>query len=122
MPIFVVEKAPQDEPAFRVLGPDRKPAGEIQEFLIYLSNCGRSTYTIRSYATGLAHFFGWLHERGTQVDAVTRTLWATTSEPLAVPRSTGLGLANRPRANPPRKTTEAVSLAANDAHVQSTIG
>jgi len=74
MPIFFVEKAPQDEPAFRVLGPDRKPAGEIQEFLIYLSNCGRSAYTIRSYATGLAHFFDWLHERGTQVDAVTRTI------------------------------------------------
>lgn len=27
-----------------------------------------------------------------------------------------------PLGNPPRKTTEAVSLAANDAHVQSTIG
>ena len=40
MPIFVVEKVPQDEPAFRVLGPDGKPVGQIQEFLIYLANCG----------------------------------------------------------------------------------
>lgn len=73
MPIFFVEKVLKDEPSFRVLGPDGKPAGPIQEFLIYLANCGRSVYTIRSYATGLAHFFGWLYERGTAVDTVTRT-------------------------------------------------
>jgi hypothetical protein len=72
MPAFVVEKASQDQPAFRVLGRDGKPVAEIQEFLSYLATCGRSGYTLHSYATGLAHFFGWLHESGKRVDDVTR--------------------------------------------------
>jgi site-specific recombinase XerD len=71
-PVFLVEKVPQDQPAFRVLGPDGKPVAEIQEFLSYLATCGRSGYTLHSYATGLAHFFGWLHESGKHVDEVSR--------------------------------------------------
>lgn len=74
MPVFLVEKVPHDHPAFRVLGPDRKPAAEIQAFLVYLAACGRSAYTVHAYATGLAHFFGWLHESGKRVDEVTHHL------------------------------------------------
>jgi hypothetical protein len=74
MPVFLVEKVLYAQPAFRVLGPDGKPATEIQEFLVYLATCGRSAYTVHSYATGLAHFFGWLHESGKHVDEVTRHL------------------------------------------------
>ena len=90
MPIFVVEKVPEEDPAFRVLGPDGKPVAHIQEFLIYLATCGRSAYTMSSYATGLAHFFGWLQECGKHVDEVTRHLvGASTSEPSAEARSFG---------------------------------
>jgi site-specific recombinase XerD len=39
---------------------------------MYMATCGRSAYTLHSYATGLAHFFGWLGEYGTAADAVTR--------------------------------------------------
>jgi site-specific recombinase XerD len=74
MAVFSIEKVLQDQPAFRVLGPDGEPVGEIQEFLSYLATCGRSAYTLRSYATGLAHFFSWLHERGIQVGEMTRHL------------------------------------------------
>ena len=95
---------------------------QIQEFLIYLANCGRSAYTIRSYATGLAHFFGWLQERGTQVDAVTRTIVGHYIGAFGRTPKHRPGLVNLPRANPSRKTAEALSLAANDAHVQLTIG
>ena len=72
MPVFLVEKVPQEQPAFRVLGPESKPVAEIQEFLSYLAICGRSAYTLHSYAIGLADFFGWLHESGKQADEVTR--------------------------------------------------
>ncbi len=72
MPLFWVEKVPNEYPAFRVMGPDGEPVSEIQEFLRYLATCGRSAYTLRSYATGLAHFFGWLHRSGNHLDEVTR--------------------------------------------------
>ena len=72
MPVFRVEKVPQDHPAFRVLSPDGEPVAGIQEFLSHLATCGRSAYTLHSYATGLAHFFSWLQESGEQIDEVTR--------------------------------------------------
>jgi hypothetical protein len=122
MPIFFVEKVPQDEPGFRVSGPDGKPVGEIQEFLIYLANCGRSAYTIRSYATGLAHFFGWLHERGTQVDAVTRTMVGHYIGAFGRTPKQRPGARQPPESQPVQKDGEAVSRAPNDAHAQSTIG
>src|SRR2546421_62655 len=35
-------------------------------------HCARSPYTVRAYARGLAHFVGWVHEAGVELDAVTR--------------------------------------------------
>jgi site-specific recombinase XerD len=72
MPVFLVEKVPEENPVFRVVGPEGEPVAEIQEFLAYLETCDRSAYTMHSYALGLAHFFRWLHESGKQVDDVTR--------------------------------------------------
>ena len=72
MPIFTVEKRNGGQPCFQVLAPDRSPATAINEFLTYLATCGRSAYTLRSYATGLAHFFTWLLESKICADAVTR--------------------------------------------------
>src|SRR5690242_15737426 len=69
---FKVEKTPDAFAPFQVRGPDGEPVVEINEFLLYLATCGRSIYTLHSYATGLAHFFGWLRESGKQVDDVTR--------------------------------------------------
>jgi hypothetical protein len=57
MPIFTVEKRNGGQPCFQVLGPDGSLATAINEFLAYLATCGRSAYTLRSYVTGLAHFF-----------------------------------------------------------------
>ena len=54
-----------------MLGPDGLPVPAINDFLLHLSHCGRSAYTLRSYALGLAHFFGWLHTTGLHVDDVT---------------------------------------------------
>jgi site-specific recombinase XerD len=59
---------------FQVRGPDGLPAVEINEFLAYMMTCGRSGYTLRSYATGLAHFFGWLNEFGIDVNGVSRSV------------------------------------------------
>ena len=56
----------------RVLGPDHGPVPAINNFLRYLEQCARSPYTVRAYARGLAHFLGWLHEAGVDLDAVTR--------------------------------------------------
>jgi site-specific recombinase XerD len=56
----------------RVVGPDDAPVPAINEFLSHLEQCTRSPYTIRAYARGLAHFVGWLHEAGVDLDAVTR--------------------------------------------------
>ena len=67
-----VEETPEAFVPFQVQEPDGAPAVEINDFLQYLATCGRSAYTLRSYARGLAHFFGWLRTSGQQVDQVTR--------------------------------------------------
>ena len=72
MSIYKVETTPGECLPFQVRGPGGTPVPEINEFLAYLSTCGRSAYTLHSYAIGLAHFFGWLRESGKQVDDVTR--------------------------------------------------
>jgi site-specific recombinase XerD len=74
MPAFAVTRDPSGHPAFRVVGPDGRPAAAINEYLHYLDTCGRSAYTQRAYALGLAHFFGWLGETATAVDAVTHQI------------------------------------------------
>jgi hypothetical protein len=67
-----VEETPEAFVPFQVQGPDGVPVVEIKDFLQYLATCGRSAYTLRSYAGGLAHFFGWLRTSGKQADQVTR--------------------------------------------------
>jgi integrase/recombinase XerD len=74
MPTFKVERTSEGWLPFQVRGPDGLPAGEINEFLAYMMTCGRSGYTLRSYATGLAHFFGWLHEAGIDVNGASRSV------------------------------------------------
>src|SRR3984893_9918304 len=71
MPIFNVDvQADPHRP--RVVGPDHAPVPAINDFLSYLEQRARSPYTVRAYARGLAHFAGWLHEAGVDLDAVTR--------------------------------------------------
>ena len=56
----------------RVVDPHGAPVAAINDFLIDLEQCARSPYTVRAYARGLAHFIGWLHEAGVDLDSVTR--------------------------------------------------
>ncbi|HEX5481724.1 MAG TPA: tyrosine-type recombinase/integrase [Terriglobia bacterium] len=72
MSSFKVERTPTALAPFQVRGADGAPAAEINEFLLYLAACGRSAYTLHSYATALAHFFGWLRESGKGVDDTRR--------------------------------------------------
>src|SRR5437667_2138962 len=71
MAAFTLMQSEADSGIFLVVGPDGLLVSTINEFLLHLSHCGRSAYTLRSYARGLAHFFGWLHTTGRQVDDVT---------------------------------------------------
>src|SRR5450432_3647021 len=71
MASFPLIQSPQDSGIFLVVGPDGLSISAINEFLLHLSHCGRSAYTIRSYARGLAHFFGWLHTTTRQAQDVT---------------------------------------------------
>lgn len=71
-PVLKVEKVPAGPVPFQVRTPDGALVVEINEFLRHLATCGRSGYTLRSYAVGLAHFFGWLAERGMEVNRVSR--------------------------------------------------
>jgi integrase/recombinase XerD len=71
MATFTLTQSSQAPSIFLVVGPDGLPVSAINEFLLHLSHCGRSAYTLRSYARGLAHFFGWLHTTGRHVDEVT---------------------------------------------------
>jgi integrase/recombinase XerD len=71
MAAFTLTQSEQDPSIFFVVGPDGTPASDINAFLVHLASRGRSAYTLRSYAQGLAHFLDWLHARGDQVDEVT---------------------------------------------------
>jgi integrase/recombinase XerD len=71
MATFTLTQSSQDPSIFLVVGPDGILVSTINEFLLHLSHCGRSAYTLRSYARGLSHFFGWLHTTGQLVDDVT---------------------------------------------------
>ena len=70
MASFTLIQSPQDSGLFLVVGPDGLPVTAINEFLLHVSHCGRSAYTLRSYARGLAHFFGWLQTTGRHVEDV----------------------------------------------------
>ena len=71
---FSVEKNAAGQAPFQVRGPDGMPVAAINDFLAYLAVRGRSGYTLRSYGAGLAHFFGWVEDRGMSVNDVTRQL------------------------------------------------
>jgi site-specific recombinase XerD len=71
MAVFTLTQSEENPSIFLVVGPDGLPVTTINEFLLHLSHCGRSAYTLRSYARGLAHFFGWLHTTGQHVEDVT---------------------------------------------------
>lgn len=73
MPIFNVDVT-ADPHRPRVVGPDHAPVSAINDFLSDLEQRARSPYTVRAYARGLAHFAGWLHEAGVDLDAVTRAV------------------------------------------------
>ena len=71
MAAFTLTQSEVDPSIFVVVGPDGMLVSTINEFLLHLSHCGRSAYTLRSYARGLAHFFGWLYTSRLDVDDVT---------------------------------------------------
>jgi len=71
MAAFTVNRAAKAPDLFVVMGPDGLPVVAINDFLQALAHRGRSAYTLRSYAHGLAHFFEWLHSVGQAVDDVT---------------------------------------------------
>lgn len=71
MAAFTLTQSEADPGIFLVVGPDGMPVSTINAFLLHLSQCGRSAYTLRSYARGLAHFFGWLHTTSQHVDELT---------------------------------------------------
>ncbi|GAC1299455.1 MAG: hypothetical protein NVSMB27_39530 [Ktedonobacteraceae bacterium] len=58
MVAFTLTQSEEDPSIFLVVGPDGLPVTTINEFLLHLSHCGRASYTLRSYARGLAHFLG----------------------------------------------------------------
>jgi len=58
--------------SFRVCDSKDAGVGSCDQFLTELSFRDCSVYTQRSYALGLAHFFGWLHASGGDPDRVTR--------------------------------------------------
>ncbi len=61
MAAFTVNRSAKAPDLFVVTGPDGLPEVVINDFLQALAHRGRSAYTLRSYAHGLAHFFEWLH-------------------------------------------------------------
>jgi site-specific recombinase XerD len=68
---FTVQKATPGA-SCRILDPLGFPAAAVNEFLEHLKIRGRSSYTLHSYATGLADFLGWLQQSDTNIDDVTR--------------------------------------------------
>ena len=72
MAAFNMSRGGDDACAFLVVGPDGVPVPAVAEFLTALTTRGRSAYTVRAYALGLAHWLTWLHEQQTLVDGVSR--------------------------------------------------
>lgn len=58
--------------SFRVCDTRGASVGSCDQFLTELSQRDCSIYTQRAYAIGLAHFFNWLHNAGSDPDHVTR--------------------------------------------------
>ena len=60
--------------SFRVCDARGVSVGSCDQFLTELSQRDCSVYAQRAYATGLAHFFSWLHLAGGDPDPVTRQI------------------------------------------------
>ena len=102
MPIFNVDVT-ADPHRPRVVGPDQSPTPSIYDFLSYLEQCARSPYTVRAYARGLAHFAGWLHEAGVDLDAVTRPVIGQYIGAFGRGTRCNASLIDRPSANEGRQ-------------------
>ena len=66
----VVRRQAEGPVPFAVLTPKGEPVPEVRDFLAHLVARGRTTYTIRSYALGLADFLSWLEDRGSELGLV----------------------------------------------------
>ena len=66
----VVRRQREGPVPYVVLTQDGEPAPEVRDFLAHLVARGRTTYTIQSYARGLADFLSWLEVRGSELGAV----------------------------------------------------
>jgi integrase/recombinase XerD len=71
---FSVRRELDGPVAFVVVDVDGRPVPELGAFLGDLAERGRSAYTQRAYALGLADFFGWLEARGAALEAVDRSV------------------------------------------------
>jgi hypothetical protein len=71
---FSVRREVDGPVAFAMVDLDGRPVSEVGAFLRDLAERGRSAYTQRAYALGLADFFGWLGARGLALDAVDRSV------------------------------------------------
>lgn len=72
MTTFTVRHSATHPVSFMLSGPDASLTTAVNAFLADLSQRGRSAYTLRAYALGLADFCAWLHAAGLPLDAVTR--------------------------------------------------
>jgi site-specific recombinase XerD len=71
---FSVRREVDGPVAFVVIDVNGRPVPELDAFLGDLAERGRSAYTQRAYAFGLADFFGWLEARGVALEAVDRSV------------------------------------------------
>jgi site-specific recombinase XerD len=69
---FRVERDGGGVAPFRVIDGDGTPVAAASRFLEDLAVRGRSSYTIRSYALGLAGFLAWLAHDGLTLDTADR--------------------------------------------------
>jgi integrase/recombinase XerD len=58
--------------SFTVVSEDEIPVADVDDYLEHLATCGRSAYTLQSYARGLADFITWLHQHHILLATVTR--------------------------------------------------
>jgi len=98
MSAFTVASSPAQHPPLEVTGPDGLPVPVITEYLHALDTRGRSVYTQRSYALGLAHFFDWLLQHQIDPDDVTHYLIEQYIEAFAHGAKGGSCPPNRQRA------------------------
>lgn len=69
---FSVRRECDGRAAFGVADFEGRAVPDAAAFLRYLAERDRTAYTQRSYALGLAHFFGWLAERDRPLASVDR--------------------------------------------------